>query len=47
MLPVLVTDYKWWQVLIGFRILYLTAGMIMSTVFQMAYVIKSIYQRII
>jgi linoleoyl-CoA desaturase len=43
-LPLLVTDFKWWQVLIGFSILHVTAGMIMSTVFQMAHVVEGTEQ---
>ena len=39
-LPVLFTDFAFWQILIGFVVLHLTAGMIMSTVFQMAHVVK-------
>ncbi|HTL81416.1 MAG TPA: acyl-CoA desaturase [Bacteroidia bacterium] len=39
-LPFLFTSYTWWQILIGFSILHLTAGMIMSTVFQMAHVVE-------
>jgi linoleoyl-CoA desaturase len=39
-LPILVTDYTWWQVLIGFAIVHLTGGMIMSTIFQMAHVVE-------
>jgi linoleoyl-CoA desaturase len=39
-LPIIITDFKWWQVLLGFFILHVTAGMIMSTVFQMAHVVE-------
>ncbi len=39
-LPIIITDFKWWQVLLGFSILHVTAGMIMSTVFQMAHVVE-------
>jgi linoleoyl-CoA desaturase len=39
-LPLLFTDFKWWQVLLGFSILHVTAGMIMSTIFQMAHVVE-------
>ena len=38
-LPIWLTHFKWWQVLIGFALLHVTAGMIMSTVFQMAHVV--------
>jgi linoleoyl-CoA desaturase len=43
-LPIWLTDYKWWQVLVGFCILHVTAGMIMSTVFQMAHVVEGASQ---
>ena len=43
-LPLWLTDFKWWQVLTGFSILHLTAGIIMSTVFQMAHVVEGARQ---
>ena len=43
-LPLLFTDLSFWQVLLGFVILHLVAGMIMSTVFQMAHVVEGTYQ---
>lgn len=43
-LPLMFTDYSWWQILIGFSILHITAGMIMSTVFQMAHVVEGAKQ---
>lgn len=43
-LPLLFTDFSIWQILLGFFILHLTAGMIMSTVFQMAHVVMGVYQ---
>ena len=43
-LPLLFTGYLWWQVLIGFGIMHLTAGMIMSTTFQMAHVVEGARQ---
>jgi len=39
-LPVLFTDFAFWQILIGFVVLHITAGIIMSTVFQMAHVVE-------
>jgi linoleoyl-CoA desaturase len=45
-LPLLFTDFKWWQVLLGFSILHITAGMIMSTIFQMAHVVEGAEQPI-
>lgn len=43
-LPMFLTDFHWWQILIGFAILHITAGMIMSTVFQMAHVVEGTEQ---
>jgi linoleoyl-CoA desaturase len=43
-LPLWFTDFHWWQVLIGFAVMHLTAGMIMSTVFQMAHVVEGAKQ---
>lgn len=39
-LPVWVTSLLWWHVLIGFLIMHLTAGVILSLVFQMAHVVE-------
>ena len=39
-LPLYFTDFTFWQILIGFIVLHVTAGMIMSTVFQMAHVVE-------
>lgn len=43
-LPILFTDFSFWQILIGFITLHIVAGMIMSTVFQMAHVVEGTYQ---
>jgi len=43
-LPIWFTDFTWWQVLIGFCIVQVVSGMIMSTIFQMAHVVKGNYQ---
>ena len=45
-LPLIFTDFTIWQILIGFILMHLTAGMIMSTVFQMAHVVEGAYQPI-
>jgi linoleoyl-CoA desaturase len=45
-LPLWVTSYLWWEVIVGFCILHITAGMIMSTVFQMAHVVEGTSQPI-
>ena len=38
-LPMLVMNVTWWQVLIGFFVMHYTAGMILSIVFQLAHVV--------
>lgn len=38
-IPLLVTDYAWWQVMIGFLTTHYTAGLILSLVFQLAHVV--------
>ncbi|MGZ4033406.1 MAG: fatty acid desaturase family protein [Bacteroidia bacterium] len=43
-LPLLFTDFRWWQILLGFAFLHITAGMIMSTIFQMAHVVEGAEQ---
>jgi len=39
-LPILLTPFTWWQVLIGFFIMHWTAGCILSTIFQLAHVVE-------
>lgn len=43
-LPILFSSFSWWQVLIGFLLMHLTAGIIMSVTFQMAHVVKGAEQ---
>ena len=43
-LPLVFTSFAFWQILIGFVALHVTAGMIMSTVFQMAHVVEGTEQ---
>jgi linoleoyl-CoA desaturase len=43
-LPIMVTSFAWWQVLLGFIIMHWTAGCILSTVFQMAHVVEGTRQ---
>jgi linoleoyl-CoA desaturase len=43
-LPILLTPFAWWQVLLGFFIMHWTAGFIMSTIFQMAHVVEGAEQ---
>ena len=42
--PLLFTDFSFGQIVIGFAAMHITAGMIMSTVFQMAHVVEGTYQ---
>lgn len=41
-LPFVFTDFLWWQVLIGFLVMHVTASMIMGTVFQLAHLVESV-----
>lgn len=43
-LPILLTPFVWWQVVLGFFIMHWTAGLILSTVFQMAHVVEGLEQ---
>jgi linoleoyl-CoA desaturase len=43
-LPILLTHFAWWQVLIGFVIMHWVAGFILSTVFQLAHVVEGAEQ---
>lgn len=45
-LPIIYTDFIWWQVLIGFFIVHWTAGWILSTIFQMAHIVEGATQPI-
>ena len=39
-LPLIVSGYSWWLVILGFLIMHLVAGFFMSVVFQMAHVVE-------
>lgn len=39
-LPLVLTSFSWWQILIGFLSMHFVASMIMGTVFQMAHVVE-------
>ncbi len=39
-LPLMLTPFAWWVVLLGFLAMHLTAGLIMSIIFQMAHVVE-------
>ena len=41
-LPLVLTDFLWWQILIGFVVMHITASMIMGTVFQLAHVVEDV-----
>lgn len=43
-LPIMFTEFTWWQVLIGFFIMHWTSGCILSTIFQMAHVVEGTEQ---
>jgi linoleoyl-CoA desaturase len=43
-LPILFTNYAWWQVLVGFVIMHLVAGFIFSIVFQLAHIMEDATQ---
>ena len=43
-LPVLLTSLLWWQVAIGFVLMHLIAGVILSTVFQLAHIVEGAHQ---
>lgn len=42
--PILITNFTWWQVLLGFGIMHWTTGCILSTIFQMAHVVEGAEQ---
>lgn len=43
-LPLWLTSLAWWQVLLGFLIIHLTAGYILSIVFQLAHIVEGAEQ---
>lgn len=43
-LPLLLTSFSWWLIVLGFVIVHLTAGLIMSVVFQLAHVVEGLEQ---
>ncbi|MCB9224162.1 MAG: acyl-CoA desaturase [Crocinitomicaceae bacterium] len=45
-LPMMITDYSWWQVLIGFLVVNMVSSMIMGTIFQMAHVVEDMNEPI-
>ncbi|MEK6481496.1 acyl-CoA desaturase [Catalinimonas sp. 4WD22] len=43
-LPMLITALAWWQVLIGVVAMHLTAGYILTMIFQMAHIVEEVEQ---
>lgn len=43
-LPLLLTDFNFWQILIGFAVIHLVGGFILSTVFQLAHIVEGTTQ---
>ncbi|HEX2901136.1 MAG TPA: acyl-CoA desaturase [Bacteroidia bacterium] len=43
-LPILLTDFAWWQVLIGWFTMHWTGGFILSVIFQLAHVVEDVDQ---
>ncbi len=43
-LPLLLTSFSWWQVLLGFVLMHFTCSVILGTVFQLAHVVEGATQ---
>lgn len=43
-LPILFTEFNWWQVIAGFFIMHFVCGFIMTIVFQMAHIVEGAEQ---
>lgn len=43
-LPLLLTDFTWWQVLLGFALMHFTCSVILGTVFQLAHLVEGAQQ---
>lgn len=43
-LPLIFSDFTWWEVLIGFFIMHCTGGAIMAIVFQLAHIVEGVDQ---
>ena len=41
-LPMIYLDLAWWKILIGFFIMHYTAGIILSTIFQLAHIVEKV-----
>lgn len=40
LLPLLVSDVPWWGIAIGFLVMHFTAGLVLSTTFQLAHIVS-------
>ena len=43
-LPLMLTEFSWWQVLLGYIIMHCTGGLIMAMVFQLAHLVEATEQ---
>ncbi len=43
-LPIILTHFAWWQIIVGFVTMHWVAGCILSTVFQLAHVVEGAEQ---
>jgi len=43
-LPIIFTEFSWYQVILGFFIMHFTGGCVLSTIFQMAHVVEGAEQ---
>jgi linoleoyl-CoA desaturase len=39
-IPLIVLDIPWWQVIVGFVVVHMTAGIILGVIFQLAHVVE-------
>lgn len=42
--PILITPFAWWQVVLGFLLMHFTCGVVLGTVFQLAHVVEGAAQ---
>ena len=41
-IPMIYLDFEWWKILVGFFIMHYTAGLILSTIFQLAHIVEKV-----
>jgi linoleoyl-CoA desaturase len=46
-LPIIYTEFYWWQVIIGFLVMHFVCGFIMTIVFQMAHIVEGAEQHLL